>query len=212
MIYGMGCLMRLLNTKKMPLTSMGSFIIIVISFMSAHASSMLYNGSYSIFNNWISDLGSSNKNPAGHIYFDIGCIFVGMAIIISTIGLEKWKTPSCKQNNILLFSQFCGLLMALALIMVGIFSEDYGAIHYFWASIFFILFFIFMILTNIALKTHLHYLKFVWYYALITIMINFLFILASTVGVHMPLLEWLAVLSGLIWMGLIGYNTLKLEK
>jgi len=205
-------LMKILDIKKMPLTSVGSFWVIVISFTGILASSILYNGSYSTFNNWISDLGNSSKNPMGHFYFNIGCILVGIALIISTLGLEKWKTTNRKQNNLIYLSQCCGLLMALALIMVGIFSEDYGSMHYFWASAYFILMLNFMIVTNFALKKHINYMKEIWYYTFISITIDLGFMFTFSIEVHLPILEWLAVFSGLIWIGLIGYNTLKLEK
>jgi hypothetical protein len=32
------------------------------------------------------------------------------------------------------------------------------------------------------------------------------------IGLHVTILEGLAVFSGLIWIGLSGYNTLKLQK
>ncbi|KKH93396.1 hypothetical protein EO95_15280 [Methanosarcina sp. 1.H.T.1A.1] len=198
--------------KKIPLTSVGSFLAITISLVSALASSLLYNGSYSILNNWISDLGNSSRNPNGHIYFDVGCILTGIAIIILAVGLEKWKTTNRKQDNLILLSRYCGLLMAFALIMVGIFSEDYGRIHYFWASVYFILMLIFLITMNIALKNHPSYIKWIWYYTFISILIIFIFMFTVIIGLQIPILEWLAVLSGLIWIGLIGYNTLILEK
>jgi hypothetical membrane protein len=204
--------MKLLNTRKIPLTSVGSFLAILISFLSALASFLLYNGSYSILNNWISDLGSSGKNPNGYIYFDVGCILTGISIIISAVGLVKWTTSNRKQEHLILLSRRCGFLMAFALIMVGIFSEDYGRIHYFWASIYFILAFIFLIIVNIALKNHPSYILWIYYYTFVSILINFVFIFSVIIGFHIPILEWLAVLSGLLWIGLIGYNTLKLEK
>lgn len=203
--------MRLLNMRKIPLTSLGSFLVIVISLISTLASSLSYNGSYSILNNWISDLGNSSKNPTGHIYFDIGCILIGIAITISAVGLVKWKTVNRKQYDLILLSRCCGFLMAFALIMVGIFSEDYGRIHYIWASLFFILMLIFMIIVNISLKNHTSYMKRIWYYTFVAILTDLIFMFAFIIGLRIPVLEWLAVFSGLIWIGLIGYNTLKLE-
>ena len=204
--------MKLLDTKKMPLTSLGSFLAILIFFSSIIASSILYNGSYSPFHNLISDLGSSSKNQIGYIYFNIGCILTGITIIISAFGLVRWKTINRKQNNLILLSQCCEVLMALALIMVGIVSEDHGAIHRFWATVFFILLLIFIIVTNIALKNHINYMREIRYYTLISVIIYLIFMFTFSIGVRLPILEWLAVFSGLIWLGLLGYNTLKLEK
>ena len=204
--------MKLLNLKKIPLTSVGSFFAIFISLVSGLASFISYNGSYSILNNWISDLGNSSKNPSGYFYFDIGCILTGIAIIMSAVGLIKWTTTNRKQENLVHLSKYCEFLMAFALIMVGIFSEDYGRIHYFWASVYFILTFIFLIIVNITLKDHPRYIIWIYYYTFVSILINFIFIFSVIIGFHIPILEWLAVLSGLLWIGLIGYNTLKLQE
>jgi hypothetical membrane protein len=204
--------MRLLNTEKMPLTSIGGFLVIMIFLICTFTSSMLYSGSYSPLNNWLSDLGNSKYNPTGYIFFNIGCILSGLAMILAVLGFEKWKTNNHKQNKLILLSQFSGGVMAFALIMVGIFSEDYGIIHYIWAAVFFILLFIFLIIINLALKNHENYIKWIWYYSIISIMIDFIFMFTMIIGLHITILQWLAVFSGLIWIGLIGYNTLKLQK
>jgi hypothetical membrane protein len=196
----------------MPLTSVGGFLVIVIFLICTLASSMLYSVSYSPLNNWLSDLGNSKYNPKGHIFFEIGCILCGIAIILAVLGLVKWKTNSLKQNKLILQSQYCGGLMATALIMVGIFSEDYGIVHYIFASVFFVSLLIFMIILNSALKNHTSYIKLIWYYSIVSILTDFVFMFTRIIGLHITILEWLAVFSGLIWIGLIGYNTLKLQK
>lgn len=203
--------MRTLNTKKIPLTSVGGFLVIIIFLISILASSVLYNGPYSPLNNWLSDLGNAKNNPTGYLYFDVGCILTGLAIVISVIGLKKWKTTNRKQEKLILLSQSTGILMAFALIMVGIFSEDYGVLHHIWATLFFISLLIFMIIINIALRNHVSYIKWIWYYSIVSIYIDFIFVLTMIIGIHMPILEWIAVFSGLIWIGLIGYNTTKLD-
>ncbi len=126
--------MKHFNSIKISLTNVGDILGIVIFFIFTLASRTLYNGPYSPFNNWLSDLGNSSKNPSGYIYFDIGCILLGFAVIIQTVGLVRWKTINRNQDNLILISQYCGLLMAIAVIMVAIFSEDYGKIHYYSSS------------------------------------------------------------------------------
>lgn len=204
--------MRDLNTKKIPLTSVGGFLVIMIFLTCTFASSMLYSGSYSPLNNWLSDLGNSKNNPTGHIFFNLGCVFAGSSMLLAVIGLVKWKTNNYKQNKLILVSQYIGILMSFALIMVGIFSEDYGKIHYVWAAVFFITLFIFMIIINFTLKNHASYIKWIWYYSIVSIITDFVFMFTITAGLHITILQWLAVFSGLIWIGLIGYNTLKLQK
>ncbi len=196
---------------KITLTSYGDILALVIFYALTLASKIVYNGPYSPFNNWLSDLGNSSKNPLGHIYFDIGCLFLGFAIIIQTVDLVKWKTINRNQDNLFLILQYCGFLMAIAVIMTGIFSEDYGRIHYIVAAIFFLLLLIFMTITNIVLKAHTKYIKWIWYFAIASIFTNFVFILTFIIGLDLHILEWLTVFSGSIWIGLLSYNALKLE-
>ena len=196
---------------KISLTNVGDILGIVIFFIFTLASRTLYNGPYSPFNNWLSDLGNSSKNPSGYIYFDIGCILLGFAVIIQTVGLVRWKTINRNQDNLILISQYCGLLMAIAVIMVGIFSEDYGRIHYIVAAVFFALLLIFMTIINIGTKTDTKYIKWIWYYAILSILTNVTFIFTFILGLDIYILEWLVVFSGSIWMVLISYNALKIE-
>jgi hypothetical membrane protein len=101
--------------------------------------------------------------------------------------------------------------MAAAVIMVGIFSEDYGRIHYIVAAVFFVLLLIFMTIINIVLTTHTKYIKWIRYYAILSILMNVIFILTFIIGLDIYVLDWLVVFSGLIWMGLFAYNALKIE-
>lgn len=199
-----------LNLTKVPLLSIGGFLVISIFFVFTLTSLMLYRGLYSPFNNWLSDLGNPNKNPLGCIYFNYGCILTGFAIMLSVVGTSKWKTTNHKQNNLILISQYCGFLTALSLIMVGIFSENYST-HDLWAAIFFVLLLLFMIIINIALNTHIEYLKWIKHYAVVSIAVDFAFVYTNILGPDIPILEWIAVFSGLIWIALIGYNTLKFK-
>jgi hypothetical membrane protein len=199
-----------LNSTKVPLLSIGGFLVIFTFSVFTLTSLTLYRGLYSPFNNWLSDLGNLDKNPVGYIYFNYGCVLTGFAIILSVIGISKWKTTDRKQNNLILLSQYCGFLAALSLIMVGIFSENYST-HDLWAVIFFVLLLLFMIIINIALNTHIKYLKWIKHYAVVSIAVNFAFAYTDIIGPDIPILEWMAVFTGLIWIALIGYNTLKLK-
>lgn len=90
----------------------------------------------------------------------------------------------------------------------GIFSEDYGRIHYIVAAVFFVLLLIFMTIINIVLKTHTKYIKWIRYYTILSISTNVIFILTFIIGLDIFILERLVVFSGLIWMGLFAYNAL----
>lgn len=115
--------------------------------------------------------------------------FLGFAIIIQTIGLVKWKTINRDQVYLIPISQYCGFWMAIAVIMVGIFSEENGRIHHIIAAVFFLLLLIFMTITNIVLKAHTKYIKWIWYFAIVSILTNFIFIFTFIIGLNIHILE-----------------------
>jgi hypothetical protein len=101
--------------------------------------------------------------------------------------------------------------MVIAAILLRIFSEDYGRIHYIVAAVYFTIILIFVTIINIALKAHTKYIKWILYCAIVSILTNFIFLLTFTIGLDIYFLEWLAVLSDYSGWGLIAYNALKLE-
>ena len=103
-------------------------------------------------------------------------------------------------------TQTIGLLSALSLIMIGVFSEDFLAQHLFWSDLFFVLNLIVLVLANVTLFTRLNFIRALAYYGLGVAVINLLFVVLSTT----PLLEWFTVFSALGYVALLAYNTRRL--
>jgi len=90
---------------------------------------------YTIWDNWISDLGSSNHTPAPFLY-DIACIIAGSMTIPLTYFMEKLLAPLLKRNELgerhysrlrFRLSSFAFLFSIIGnfgYIGVGIFSAD----------------------------------------------------------------------------------------
>lgn len=90
---------------------------------------------YTIYNNWISDLGSINDTPAPYLY-DIACIIAGTMTIPFTFYMEKLLAPLPKRTKLreqnysrlrFRLSSFAFLFSIIgnfAYIGVGIFSAD----------------------------------------------------------------------------------------
>jgi len=90
---------------------------------------------YTIWDNWISDLGSSNHTPAPFLY-DIACIIAGSMTIPLTYYMEKLLAPLPKRNELKehhfsrlrfrlsSFAFFFSLIGNFGYIGVGIFSAD----------------------------------------------------------------------------------------
>lgn len=201
--------MESIISKKLPLITIGSILVMIAFFVFTCISLIQYNNGFSFFNNWISDLGNMDKNPSGYLYFNVGCIITGIAVIFSSIAMEKCKLfqPEPKRKSMIL--QICGYIMGFAIIMIGLFPEDSGPFHYIFAGIFFILLLLFTMIASIILKNSNRAITGFSLYAIIAIIIEIIFLSVNVVGLEIPILEWLTVICGIIWFGFFGYNIYK---
>lgn len=192
------------SLRGVAIARMGAVLAIAFFFSASFLSAILYDGQYSPVNNYISDLGNLNKNPSGHLIFDIGCILSGLAIILFVFGLSKLRQNEPGQVRMVRVSHWLGYVMGFSIAMVGTFSSDLGAIHFLWATCFFVLLIVFMSMTNIGLKGCDGYPRTVFYFAIGSVIIGLGYVLTFAIGFPSPLLEWLSVVCGLIWIGLVG--------
>jgi len=98
-----------------------------------------------------------------------------------------------------------GCLVAFSLMMVGVFSEDFGAVHSFWSTVFFALNLVVLILLSVSLFTHSAYIRPIAYYGFVVAAVNLLFVLVY----RNPLFEWFTVFTALGYVGLVVYNMFK---
>ncbi|MBD3197569.1 MAG: hypothetical protein GF317_21120 [Candidatus Lokiarchaeota archaeon] len=90
---------------------------------------------YTIWDNWISDLGGSKYTPAPYLY-DLACIIAGILTIPFTFYMEHFLSPDINKTTrmrirIVESAFIFGFLGAISYIGVGIFSEDrnYYGLH-----------------------------------------------------------------------------------
>jgi hypothetical membrane protein len=165
----------------------------------------LYPTPYTPVNNWLSDLGNSKGNPSGAIFYNAGCVLTGIALFPFFGGLYKWYTNEKTRKIVIMIGQAIGFLAASSLMMIGVFSENYGNIHVLWSSIFFILNFIVIVLISSVLYTHPSYIRPISYYGFIVALINLLFLLVY----DNPIFEWFTVFTALGFVGLLSYNMFR---
>ncbi len=201
-----------MNVKriKLPITFLFGLLVIIIFCLFTVISALLYPIPWSPLENWLSDFGSSlDKNPDGAIFYNIGCIITGGALFPFYIGLYKWYNGiKLKWIKIfLLITQIAGCCSGFALIMIGVYSEDFIELHRLWSEIFFMLNLIVLIFSGIALFLNKKFIKIIAVYGWIiaTINLSFLFF-------HTPLLEWFTVFTALGLAGLLAYNSYKAFK
>jgi hypothetical membrane protein len=184
---------------------MAGVAVIALYCIFTFTSWAFYPISYSPVTNWLSDLGNSSYNPKGAVVYNVGCILTGIALFPFFLGLYRWHTDEMWRKISLIITQTLGALAAFSLIMIGVFSEDYGEVHHTWSMIFFLLNLMVLILVDASLFTHPKYFKPIAYYGFIVVAINLLFVFVS----NTPPLEWFTVFTALGYVGLLSYNMFR---
>jgi len=195
------------ESESLPLATVGGILVILIFCSFTLASAAQYPGAFSPMDNWLSDLGTALKNPAGDVYFNVGSILGGIALLFTVIGLGIWKDG--KNDRLLLAGRACGAICALALMLIGVFHEG-TSYHSMIAFTFFAMLALFLALTSAALWKNPAYGRWLGYYSALVIILDIWFVITFIIYEHAPIWEWIAVFGGLLWVGLLAYRTLRL--
>ena len=158
-------------------------------------------------NVWLSDLGNSSYNPQGAIFYNVGCVLTGLALFPFFAGLYYWYTDEKWRKSLIVTTQAIGFIAAFALMMIGVFSEDSGAIHHLWSVAFFVFNLLVLILASVSLMTHRKFIRPIGYYGLVVAVINLFFVGLS----YTSILEWFTVFTALGFVAFLSYNTLKTQ-
>ncbi|HEX8917847.1 MAG TPA: DUF998 domain-containing protein [Chloroflexota bacterium] len=93
---------------------------------------------YSPLHNTLSQLGNSNLNPHGAVFYLIGCAVGGALVMAFFASLGHWKrTGTPLQNRLLLLMQALGAVGGFGLLMNAVFPENQLPAHHFWAGVVF---------------------------------------------------------------------------
>jgi hypothetical membrane protein len=195
------------SLTESPLLSVAAALVIGLYCVFTFTSISVFPKAFSPFVNYLSDLGNSSFNPEGAWLYNTGCILTGLALFPFYAGFYLWYSRAKWRRALIVLTQAMGFASAYALIMIGVYSEDYLAQHLFWSDLFFLLNLLVLILANASLMAHRDFIRPIGYCGLAVAVINVLFVLLS----NTPVLEWFTVFSALGYAGLLGYNTFKLR-
>ena len=187
------------------MTSVSGIFVVLFYCLFTAASWALYPYPFSPLTNYLSRLGDYPYSPIGAYFYNAGCILTGAALIPFFVGLRHWYAESVLERILLILGQVIGVCSAVALMMIGVFSEDKGAPHMLASSTFFELMFVVLILVGVALLLHPRFLKLIALYGLAIAFSDL--ILAFTTGG--PLVEWFAVFSALGYIAFVSIGTWK---
>jgi hypothetical protein len=118
---------KVINDTVVKRVMYGLMAVYVGLLIVGHIIATLATG-YTIWDNWISDLGGGKYTPAPYLY-DIACIMAGILSIPFVFYMEDFLTPDVKNTTrmrirIAEAAFIFGLMGAISYIGVGIFSED----------------------------------------------------------------------------------------
>jgi hypothetical membrane protein len=183
----------------------GIFVILLYCIFTV-ISIALFPPPFSPLDNWLSDLGNSSYNPNGAVFYNIGCVLTGAALILFYISLYKWYRDKLWHKILMVIIQIIGCYSGFALTMIGVFSEDFIIAHIYWSNVFFLLNLIVLIFSGIVLLLHPKFLKIASIYGIGIGILNlvFLFLISA------PILEWFTVFTALGYVALILYSTNKI--
>ncbi|MBD3160281.1 MAG: DUF998 domain-containing protein [Candidatus Lokiarchaeota archaeon] len=193
--------------KHWPLTVSGGVLTIVFYCLFTGISWILYPGGYGPLTHYLSRLGNCDYSPFGAWFYNLGCVLTGAMLIPFFLGLLQWHTKHMYQRMVLSLGQILGVSSAVALMAIGIFSEDQGAPHILASSIFFELNFVVLILVSIGLLLHPSFVKIFGLYGLF-IDFSSLFLAFSLGG---PIVEWYTVFGALVFVAMVCLNTRKMD-
>jgi hypothetical membrane protein len=196
--------LRKFALQRYTLAGVSGFLLILLYCAFTLTSWAFYPDLFTPWTNYLSRLGNINYNPLGAYFYNLGCILTGIVLIPFFLSLRKWYTSNRVAKCVIAIGQIIGICAALALISIGVFSEDQGTPHLTASSTFFILNFVVLLLISIGLMFHSRFIKAIGIYGLIMTILSLPleFLLGG------PLVEWYTVFGSLIFVGLLSYNTM----
>lgn len=194
------------NPLKWPLSCLSGILVILFYCVFTLTAWGLYPDSYSPLIYYLSRLGDWAKSPIGAFFYNLGCVLTGAALIPFFIGLRDWYGEQRWRAVLLVGGQGLGLSSAVALMLIGVFSEDFGQPHRAASSAFFVLLFLVLIVVNLGLLTHPGFVKLVAVYGFAIDAVS----LGLELTISGPLTEWFTVFAALSYVGLMVINTFKL--
>jgi len=183
---------------------------VVVYLIFALVAFLKYPGAYGPLTNWLSDLGNPLDNPSGAIFYRLGCVLSGAALILFYLRLGIWNPGSKKTRVILNVAQCMGVFSAVCLIITGILPLGTSTeIHSLWSIMLYISLGFFLTFSATALMKNPAFKKGFGYYAFLTAAVTFIF---GAILHEMFWAEWISVGMFIVYVLMIAYNSIALVR
>jgi hypothetical membrane protein len=162
---------------------------------------------YSPLNNWLSDLGNVDVNPAGAFFYNVGIVATGLLLVLFFVGLSVWKMSTNRIQQVMLhLTQGFGMLGALAMVMTGLFPINHFALHSFFSTCSNVLLGTAFAFSVAALRYHASCPRWLLILGAVTTLADLLFGLSKIVQTTY-VLEWVTIALFISYIVLLGAQT-----
>lgn len=186
-----------------PLTTVSGLLVIILYCTFTLTSWTLYPLEYGPWTHYLSRLGNFDYSPVGAFFYNAGCVLTGITLVPFFAGMVVFYKRNAIQRLVLVLGQFLGTWAGVALLMIGIFSEDQGDPHMLASGIFFELNFTVLILVGLGMLVH-------GKRGIATGMVAIGVSLSSlilAIYVGGPIVEWYTVFASLGFVGIVSMLT-----
>jgi hypothetical protein len=193
-----------------PIISSAGIAAVVVYLILALVAFLKYPGAYGPLSNWLSDLGNPLANPSGAIFYRLGCVLSGAALVLFYLKLGIWNTGSKKTRVLLTIAQYTGVFSAVCLIITGIFPLGTSTeIHSLWSMMLYISLGFFLTFSATALTKNPAFKKGFGYYAFLPAAVNFVF---GAVLHEIFWAEWISVGMFIAYVLMVACNSVVLVR
>ncbi len=193
-----------------PLISGAGTAAVVVYLIFALVAFLKYPVAYGPFTNWLSDLGNPLANPSGAIFYRLGCMLSGAALILFYLKLGIWNPGSRRTRVLLTVAQCTGVFSAVCLIITGVFPlGTCTEIHSLWSMVLYVFLGFFLTFSATALMKNPAFKKGFAYYAFVTATVNFVF---GAILHEIFWAEWISVGMFIAYVLMIAYNSMVLAR
>jgi hypothetical membrane protein len=195
-------------TKIRKLGGYSGIAAIVVYVLCTLAAAYQYPVHFNPFDNWISDLGSYEKNPSGAIIYNVGAGLAGLLLVPFFMSLMAWYKLAKKYRYLYVGAEVFGLLAVVGMIMHAVFQEG-TSLHTLWATVCFGSLVVVLVLANAALISNPKFDRKIGYYGFVAAIIGLIFFVLFVAMENPPIImEWAAAYSGFLWVLLFSFNAL----
>jgi hypothetical membrane protein len=201
-----------LNPPKLPISSIVGLIIIVFFCSFLTLSIINFPPGFSPLKNWMSDLGNPELNPSGYAYFNWACMITGLLLAVFYLGLRRAQSTDSHVTKTMIVTQAFGIFSGIALTGVGYFNETFSPHHFIVSVLFFLSSTIAILLATVALRGRPGFGRVTVSAGFLTVAIGIVFSLQMVLFESVTIVEWVSVLSMLLWAALFGADTYRASR